>query len=79
MTSKRDKIIEIVDRYVDADFPSARLGLINELAALFPNIPSRETLTAYKKRNNARRDENVPELREAVDDIYRLIGWLEQP
>lgn len=76
---KRDKVISIVDRYVEADFPSARKSLIDELAALFPTVPSKKTLAAYKRRNNARRDENKPELREAVDDIYRLIGWLEQP
>lgn len=73
----RDRIIEIVDRYVDADFPSARLGLIDELTALIAGVPSNETLAQYKRRNNERRDEDDPGLRGAVDDIYRLIGWLE--
>lgn len=43
--------------------------------------PTDEPLTvdfqSYKRRNNARRDEDKPELREAVDDIYRLLGYIE--
>ena len=34
-------------------------------------------LVEYKQRNNKRRDEDKPELREAVDDIYHLLGYIE--
>lgn len=34
-------------------------------------------LIPYKERNDKRRGENLPELREAVDDIYRLLSALE--
>lgn len=37
-----------------------------------------DLLLEYKQRNNARRDEDKPELREAVDDVYRLLGKLER-
>lgn len=37
----------------------------------------RAEIKKYKIRNNARRDEDVPVLREAVDDIYLLLGLME--
>lgn len=46
-------------------------------ADLSTRIPFPFPLLEYKKRNNTRRDEDRPELREAVDDIYRLLGYIE--
>lgn len=49
----RDQITTIVDRYVDADFPSVRIALIDELAALIEQLSTSDVFSSPELRMSA--------------------------